>query len=203
MTADIGYHWWWRPGWRPGARFYTFHFTFADEPAVQEMAAKARAQLAAVPWLDMVPGEWLHCTTQGIGFADEVSAADLASIADAASGRLAVVPAAVVTLSAPHAASEGVACSVGPAGGLDPARDALRSGIADVWGPARVPETAEWIPHVSVAYANADGPAAPVDEVLVDGQGVTVTLRTVDLIRLGRDDRVYEWETIASVPLGG
>lgn len=203
MTADVRYHWWWRPGWQPGTRFYTFHFTFVEQPAVQEMAAKARARLAAVAWLDLIPGEWLHCTTQGIGFADEVSAADLAAIGDAARARLAVVPAAAVTLSAPHAASEGVACSVGPAEGLDPARAALRAAIADVWAAARVPETAEWTPHVSIAYANADGPAAPVDDALGVGQDVTVTLRAVDLIRLGRDDRVYKWETIASLPLGG
>jgi hypothetical protein len=101
------------------------------------------------------------------------------------------------------AVGEGAVCWVGPDGALDPARDALRAAIGDVWGPARVPETAEWAPHVSVAYANADGLAAPVDDALGDGRGVTVTLGKVDLIRLGRDNRVYEWETIASIPLGG
>jgi hypothetical protein len=203
MTAGIRCHWWWRPGWQPGARFYTFHFTFAGQPAVQELAAKARASLASVTWLDLVPGEWLHCTTQGVGFAHEVTGADLAAITGAARARLAAVPPAVVTVGAPHAASEGVACRVGPDRGLDLARDALRAAIGDAWGTVRVPEAAEWTPHVSVAYANADGPAAPVDAALGAGQAVTVTLGTVDLIRLGRDRHVYEWETIASIPLGG
>jgi hypothetical protein len=203
MTAGIRYHWWWRPGWQPGARLYTFHFTFADQPAVQELAAEARASLAPVAWLDLVPGQWLHCTTQGVGFSHDVSVDDLAAIADAARSRLADVPPAVVTVGAPMAVGEGAVCWVGPDGALDPARDALRAAIGDVWGPARVPETAEWAPHVSVAYANADGLAAPVDDALGDGRGVTVTLGKVDLIRLGRDNRVYEWETIASIPLGG
>jgi 2'-5' RNA ligase superfamily len=203
MTAGIRYHWWWRPGWRPGARLYTFHFTFADQPAVQELAAKARASLAPVAWLDLVPGEWLHCTTQGVGFSQDVSVDDLAAITDAARSRLADVPPAVVTVGAPKAVGEGAVCWVGPDGALDPARDALRAAIGDAWGSTRVPETAEWAPHVSVAYANADGPTALVDDALGEGWGVMVTLRRVDLISLGRDNRVYEWETIASIPLGG
>ena len=124
MTAGISRHWWWRPGWQPGSRLYTFHFTFARQPAVQELAAGARARLAGFSWLDPVPGRWLHCTTQ-------------------------------------------------------------------------------WFPHVSVAYANADGPAAPVDAALAGLPAATVTLAALDLIRLGRDRHVYEWEAIASIPLGG
>lgn len=197
-------HWWWRPGWRPGRRFCTFHVTFADQPAVQELAAKARARLAGVPGLDLVPGEWLHLTTQGIGFADEVSDGDLLAITAAARDRLAAVAPAVITVGAPAAASEGVACLIGPDGALDPARDALRTAIADVWGPERVPEAEEWAPHVSVAYANASGPPDAVDAALGGGTGIAeITVGAVHLIRLGRDRRVYEWETIAVLPLGG
>jgi hypothetical protein len=54
-----------------------------------------------------------------------------------------------------------------------------------------------------VAYASADGPAAPVDAALAGIQPATVTLATLDLIRLGRDRHVYEWEAIASISLGG
>jgi len=203
MTAEITRHWWWRPGWQPGSRLYTFHFTFARQPAVQELAADARARLAGVSWLDPVPGEWLHCTTQGVGFAGDVSEADLSAIVAAARARLAAVPPAAVTITAAHAAGEGALCDVTPDGSLDRARDAARSAIADVWGTARVPETVRWNPHVSVAYANADGPAAPVDAALAGIRGVTATLAELDLILLGRDRHVYEWETIASIPLGG
>ena len=47
---------------------------------------------------------------------------------------------------------------------------------------------------------NADGPAALVDAALAGIQPATVILPAVDLIRLGRDRHVYEWETIASIP---
>jgi hypothetical protein len=203
MTAEISRHWWWRPGWQPGSRLYTFHFTFAGQPAVQELAADARARLAGFSWLDPVPGEWLHCTTQGVGFVGDVSETDLSAIAAAARARLAAVSPAAVTITAPHAASEGALCDVTSDGSLDRARDAARAAIADVRGTAQVPEAARWAPHISVAYANADGPAAPVDAALGGVKGATVTLATLDLILLGRDRHVYEWETIASIPLGG
>lgn len=200
--TEVRDHWWWRPGWKPGRRFYTFHFTFERQAAVQRLAAVVRERLAGFPSLDPVPGRWLHLTTQGIGFTDEVSDGDLMAITAAARDRLLEVRAAEVTVSAPHAASEGVASRVGPDGALDPARNALRAAIGDVWGADKVPEALEWSPHVSYAYASADANGAPYDAA-VEGLGpVPVTVAAVELIRLGRDRRVYEWDTIASLPLG-
>lgn len=195
-------HWWWRPGWQPGRRFYTFHFTFERLPAVQRLAAEVRERLSGFAALDLVPGRWLHLTTQGIGFTDEVSDEDLTAITAAARARLAVVRAAEVSVSPPHAASEGVASRVGPGGALDPARNALRAAIGDVWGAGKVPEAPEWSPHVSYAYANADADGGPYDAALGGLAPVPVVITEVELIRLGRDRRVYEWETVASLPLG-
>lgn len=100
-------------------------------------------------------------------------------------------------------ASEGIACWVGPDGALDPARDAIRAAIADVWGIDHVPEGAEWTPHVSVAYRNVSG-SADVYEAALNGQApaASAILGSAQLIRLGRDRRVYEWDTIATLPLG-
>jgi hypothetical protein len=61
-VSRVAYHWWWRPGWRPGRRFYIVHATFAGAPAVQALAAKARDRLAGLPGLDLIPGQWLHLT---------------------------------------------------------------------------------------------------------------------------------------------
>lgn len=80
----------------------------------------------------------------------------------------------------------------------------MRSGIADIWGPLRVPDAAEWAAHVSVAYASADGPGEPIEAALGDLTDVAeATVGSVDLIRLGRDHRLYEWEMITSLPLRG
>jgi hypothetical protein len=53
-----------------------------------------------------------------------------------------------------------------------------------------------------VAYASADSPVEPFKTAL-EGLADTAkaTVRSVDLIMLGRDNRLYEWQTIASLPL--
>jgi 2'-5' RNA ligase len=194
-------HWWWRPGWRPGRRFFTFHVTFDDQPEVQSLAASARAMLAALPGLDLVPAQWLHLTMQGIGFSDEVADEDLAKIIETAHARLAAVPPVTVRIGPAVVADEGIACWVGPTGALDPVRDAVRGALGDLWGTDRVPEAARWAPHVSVAYASADG-AGDQFEAALDGlrDVAEATVRAVDLIRLGRDRHVYEWEPVERFP---
>jgi hypothetical protein len=107
-VSRVAYHWWWRPGWRPGRRFYTVHATFSGAPAVQALAAKARDRLAGLPGLGLIPAQWLHLTMQGIGFADEVSDADLSAIITAAKARLAAVPPVTVVIGPPAVAGEGV-----------------------------------------------------------------------------------------------
>jgi 2'-5' RNA ligase len=169
---------------------------------VQRLAGQARERLSGFPALDLVPGRWLHLTVQGIGFADEVSASDLAKITAAAAVPLLEVPAAVITVGAPRAVSEGVASWVSPGGALDPVRETLRAAIGSVRGTAGVPEAAEWSPHVSFAYASADADGEPYDAALAGLATVQAAVSTVDLIRLGRDRRVYEWETITSLSLG-
>jgi len=201
-VSRVAYHWWWRPGWRPGRRFYTVHATFAGAPAVQALTAKARDRLAGLPGLDLIPGQWLHLTMQGIGFADEVNDADLSAIITAAKARLAAVPPVTVVIGPPAVAGEGVACWASPPRALDPVRDAVRAGIADVWGPDRVPEAVARSAHVSVAYASADGPGEPIEAALGGfADTAEATIEAVDLIRLGRDHQLYEWETITSLPL--
>src|SRR5215469_3958600 len=174
-------HWWWRPGWQPGRRMYTWHVTFGDQPAVQDLAARARDLLRDVPGLDLIPGRWLHLTTQDVGFSDEVSADDLTAITAAARSRLAAVRPAAVTIGPARVLGEGIGCDAHPAAALSPARDAVRAAIGDVRGRARVPAEA--------ALAGFDVAAA-------------ITVSEIKLILLGRDEHVYQWETQATVSLG-
>jgi 2'-5' RNA ligase len=201
--ADMTCHWWWRPGWQPGRRMYAWHVTFAGARRMQDLAAAARERLAGLPGLDLVPGRLLHLTTQDVGFTDEVGGTDLETIISAARARLAAVPAPTVTLGPARVVAEGVCCDAEPRGALTPARDAVRAAIADVRGPHRVPGDAQWWPHVSLAYANAGRPAAPIEAALAGLDAVAaVGVTEIQLIRLGRDRRLYEWETLASVRLG-
>jgi hypothetical protein len=197
-------HWWWRPGWRPGRRRYYWFVTFPGAPQVQAYAAAARERLAGLPGMDLVPGQWLHLTTQAVGFTDEVSDGDLAAIADAAKTRLARVAPPAVAIGPARVVTEGVLCDVTPAGSLAPARDAVRAAIGDVWGPAKVPGQARWWPHVSLGYASAAGPAGPFEAALDGFTDVAAhTVSEVRLVRLGRDDHLWEWDVCATVALGG
>jgi hypothetical protein len=177
---------------------YAWHVTFRDQPAVQDLAARARTVLRDVPRLELVPGPWLHLTMQDIGFSDEVSGGDLAAITAAARSRLAAVSAAPVTIGPARVLDEGIGCDAHPAAALSPARDAVRAAIGDVWGLARVPGQADWWPHVSLAYASAGG------QLALNGfdEAAAITVTEIQLIVLGRDGYRYEWETQATVRLG-
>ncbi len=195
-------HWWWRPGWRPGRRMYTWHATFADLPAVRDLAAQAQARLAGLPGLDLVPAQWLHLTMQGIGFTDEVPDADLAALVDATRRHLADAEPPRVRIGPARVASEGVLLGVAPVDGLTKVRDGLRAAIAETWPTAAVPEPAEWMPHISVAYSRVTGPAAPYEAALSgDTATAEAVIRSVQLIVLGRDEHVYRWASHATVRL--
>ncbi|MFI9553751.1 2'-5' RNA ligase family protein [Nonomuraea endophytica] len=195
-------HWWWRPGWRVGRRFYTWHLTFQNATDVHRLAAAYRQRLVDVDGLDLIPDQWLHLTMQGLGFVDEVSEQDVRTIVDAATRRLAEIPAFELKLDRPGITPEAIRWEAEPPGPAAAVRLAIRQAIAEVW-PA-VPEPEEgFAAHVSIAYSNASGEAAPIDEALqaVDAAPAVARVESAELIVLGRDNRVYEWEPHSTVPL--
>ncbi|MFC5820993.1 2'-5' RNA ligase family protein [Nonomuraea harbinensis] len=205
MTEEpMADHWWWRPGWRQGRRFYTWHLTFDHAHDVHRLARRYRDGLARVKGLDLVPDRWLHLTMQGLGFVDELAEVDVRAIVDAARARLATVPPFTITLDRPRITPEAIRWEAHPQQPVVAVRNAIRDAIASVW-PA-VPEPAEaFAGHVTIAYSNAQRPPQPVADALDTVQAVpALTLvRKAELIVLGRDRRMYEWEEYATAPLGG
>ena len=65
-ATELADHWWWRPGWQVGTRFYAWHVTLDDQPQLRELAARYQAAFAPVDALDLIPEQWLHITMQGI-----------------------------------------------------------------------------------------------------------------------------------------
>lgn len=197
-------HWWWRPGWSKGRRFLTWHLTFDHAPEVHRLAESYRQRLADLPGLDLVPDRWLHLTMQGLGFGDEVNRDEVDAIIGVARARLALVPAFDVTIDRPAFTPEAIRWEAAPAAPVEAVRDAIRESIGSVW--PRVPEQrAGFGPHISIAYSSAALPAAPVLAALAAEPSAPATARIVsaELIILGRDNRMYEWETVESVPLLG
>jgi 2'-5' RNA ligase len=162
--------------------------------------------LAKLPILDPVPVRWLHLTTQGIGFTDEVSRGDVDQIVSAARRRCAALAPFSVTLGPAHVDPEVIFLPVQPAAPLAQVRQAIRDAIGEVWGQDNVPEPPNGFrPHVSLAYSNAAGPIEPVAEAVSGYTPHTaeVTVSSVSLIDLNRDNQAYEWVDIATVTLDG
>ncbi|MER8014515.1 2'-5' RNA ligase family protein [Streptomyces griseoluteus] len=203
-SSTLRNHWWWRPGWSVGRRFYTWHLTWGGQDDVHRLAAEYRDALAPYAGeLTLIPDRWLHLTMQGIGFVGEVAERDVRAVVDAASERLAAVPAFDVRVGPHVLAPEAVLLPVQPGGSVDAVRGAVRGAIGDVLG--KVPESATGFrPHVSVAYSASDGPAAPVEGALAAREFSPARARvsSAELIVIHRDNEMYEWETFATVPLG-
>jgi 2'-5' RNA ligase len=198
-------HWYWRPGWHVGRSFYAWHITFKDAPEVQRLAAfyQDRIRLA---FLDPVPAEWLHLTMQGVGFTDEVSDHDIQAIVLAAQERCKQLAPFTLRLGPVDADPQGTPLAVRPWAPVVELRQAIRAAIADVWGGEQVPEAADgFFVHVTIFYGNAVADVSPLRQALTELRStppVETTVRSVSLIRLNRDEKIYKWETVAEVMLG-
>jgi hypothetical protein len=182
---------------------YTWHFTFDGQTALHELVDAYQERLAGLPGLDPIPRQWLHLTTQGIGFTDEVPDADIEAIIEASQERLADAPRAAVRMGPAVVDPEVVRLEVRPVDVLTPVRGALRDAIAVVRGAEQLCESDDWTPHVSVAYSNADGPMEPYLKVLDPPmESVSVEITDVQLIILERDTHLYQWQTRAVIALG-
>ncbi|HEY5990509.1 MAG TPA: 2'-5' RNA ligase family protein [Streptosporangiaceae bacterium] len=195
-------HWWWRPGWQPGRRMFTFHITFDGQPAVHQLAHACQDALRGLGGLDFVPPQWLHLTMQGVGFTDEVSTADADAIVHAAQDRLTQLSSLSLTLGPVTITPEAILLPAEPHQGLTGVRDALRAAILDVWPPSRLMEKDTWTAHATIAYSNSDGPVAPYQAALNGVPGTAqAQVTSVQLIILGRDEHSYEWSVHATIPL--
>ncbi|MFI9639691.1 2'-5' RNA ligase family protein [Micromonospora sp. NPDC051925] len=199
-------HWWWRPGWRVGRRFYAFHVTFENQPELYRLADSYRSALGTAPALTLIPDRWLHLTMQGIGFTDEVADDTLAAIIDEARGRLARLSPVDVQFGEVVVADEAIVMPATPAEAVNRLRTTTRAAVGQILGDANVPEDSHrFRPHVSVAYLTTEGPAEPyVRAVAVtEPMAAAVRITHVDVIDMHRDRQMYEWSPIARLPLLG
>lgn len=203
MIDEVRDHWYWRPGWRVGRSFYTWHLTFADSPTVAGLVTSYAGVLGRIPGITPVPPKWLHLTMQGVGFADRVPVADLDEIALAAESRLARSSPFKVTIGPAVVDPETVQLPVTPVAPLQDLRDRLRAAIGDVWGPDAIPELPQLNPHISLGYWNTPAPIAPLIIQLAEAPAATATttISAVSLINLNRDHQMYEWTPIKTLCL--
>jgi hypothetical protein len=193
-------HWWWRPGWQLGTRFYAWHITVDLRLATIADYQTARP----FGFLDLIPRQWLHVTVQGVDHTHAVSHPQRDAIIEAVTERLADVPAPTLTFARPVLFGEAVVIQPTDPQPLRDVRAAIRAGIEAAYGPAEGKPTTRFRPHVSAAYVNASADPRPVREALdaITPDPAQVTITHASLIEMHRDNRMYEWTTIAAVPLG-
>jgi 2'-5' RNA ligase len=197
-------HWWWRPGWRVGTRFYAWHITQDDQPGVHDLAQRYRTAVSTIETLDPIPDEWLHMTMQGVGHVEDINIAALDFLTLRVADRLRALAPITTSYQRADITSEAVVLTPADPEAFAEVRRAIRAGITDALGEC--PESEDGFrAHVSVAYGNADADAAPIREALdraAPAAPSSATYTKVSLIRMHRDQRMYEWDVIREVPLG-
>jgi 2'-5' RNA ligase len=195
-------HWWWRPGVRPGRRVLVWHILPGDQPAVHGLVKEFQDRLAGLDGLDLVPAEWLHMTTQIVGFADVIGPAELDEMTAAAAERLGRVDPVTVRLGEVSLFSAAVVLRTRPPRALHPVREAIRAAIAQTVAAHQLDDQPEWTPHLSLAYSNGDVPTAPIIAALAERpEPASMTVRGAQLVAQVRDGHLYRWEPLAAVPL--
>ncbi|GAA2796745.1 2'-5' RNA ligase family protein [Kribbella solani] len=203
MSDELRDHWSWRPGWRPGRIFYTWHVTFEDHPEIAGLRAAYAGLLDELPGFTPVPVQWLHLAVQGVGFADRVPKADLLDIVDATRLRVSGFGAVPVTVGPAVLDPESIRLQVDPAEPLRHLRDLTRAAMVDIWGDDAVPELPGLDPHITLAYSNSQSPAAATATRLTahPAHSAKVSITALRLLALTRSDHLYHWTTSRTLPL--
>src|SRR6516225_1357107 len=209
LPASVRNHWWWRPGWREGRHFYACHLTLDDQPQLRELVADYQQALTGMPGIDLIPPRWLHLTMQGIGFTDEIGAAELVALDQALTAELGTIDPPTVEFRYLTVDPEAIYLKAHPAETLYPLRSKMHAAVSSVLGPEQftepAPDRATFLPHVSIGYTNRDDEAEPIAAALdsLTTRPVKVTFTKADLLEFHRDRRMYEWTSTTPIPIGG
>ncbi|WP_243713162.1 2'-5' RNA ligase family protein [Actinomadura sp. 6K520] len=202
MPDRMSDHWWWRPGVRPGRRLLVWHILPTGQPDVCDLVRQCQDKLAGLDGLDIIPAEWLHMTTQIVGFDDEIPAGQAEAMTAGAARRLAGLAPIEVEFGRLWMHSEAVMLGIRPSRSLDPIRQAIREATADAVSVHQLDDEPDWTPHISVAYSNAEGPARPVIDALdLRPQPVPLRVARVHLVSQERVGHLYRWERLTEVAL--
>ena len=164
MTRD---HWWWRPGWRKGRSFYTWHITFPSSDPIRQIVSSYAPIISGISTLDPVEFDGIHLTLQGIGFTDEVSRVDIERIVASTLPRCAQLEPIKARLDEPRIDEEALHMNVHPVEQIAHVKLTLRNGIGDVRGHRNIPESMEdFRPHITLAYSNGIASIEHIDAVI-------------------------------------
>ncbi len=209
MIDRLVNHWTDLPGFTPGRALYACYLTGDGQSDLHRLVDAYQAELVELGDLDLIQREWLHMTVQGVAFTDELTTGEMDRVAMAIGERLADVRPPVAQAGPAVLSADAVYLPVTPAEPVVALRDAIRAAVAETVPADRLyalpgQDDGQFAPHVSLAYVNTPGPAAPVAERLarVDAAPAELHYEHASLIALRRDDRRWAWTDEIRIPIG-
>lgn len=201
--AEMANHWWWRPGWKVGTRFYAWHITLDGQDELHGLIDAYQDALKPFPTLDPIPRQWRHITLQGLGHLEVVTDEQRDEAVQAVSERLVKFDPIESTFQRAVIFREAIALPPSNPAIYARLRAEIRAGITDAWGWC--PEDAAGFrAHTSAAYSNGSTESEPIRQALDDARPTPANayIGEASLILMHRDNRMYEWQTVADVPFG-
>lgn len=189
----------------PGQGTIYWHILLGDQPEARNAAATAQKRLADFHGLHIPPPEWLHITTLVVGPTNEITTEQQSDMLAAASKLLADILPIDVALGRILYHPEAIAAEIQPASPLCQIRNAIQTATLDVTGREGHTEgPTKWLPHMTLAYSEANQPAEPIITALGRELPTTeFTINAVNLVEQQGPERLWNWHPVGRVPLNG
>jgi 2'-5' RNA ligase len=195
-------HWSAQPGVDPDRAQLMWFMLVGDNPQVTELVRLGQSRLAGLGRLDLVPRQWLHMTTLIAGFADEITPDQVKTMTGHVRRLLADTPPITITLGKILYHPRAVMLQAGPPDALEPVLRAAQEATRLATGRDGKLYSEPWIPHITLAYSSAAGPAGPVIEALgreLPPQQAVIT--SISLVSQTPDQR-WTWHPVTDVAFG-
>ncbi|WP_433243043.1 2'-5' RNA ligase family protein [Actinomadura nitritigenes] len=182
-----------------------WHILVGDQPGARDVAEAAQERLADFAGLHMTPAKWLHITTLVVGSTDEVTDDQQQDMLRTASSFLAEIPPVPVTLGRILYHPEAIILAIRPTEALEQVRAAIQAATLKVTGREGHTEgSAQWLPHMTIAYSETDQPAQPIINAL--GRELPnreITVNAVSLVVQQGAERLWDWHPVGRATLHG
>ncbi|MFI7449617.1 2'-5' RNA ligase family protein [Nonomuraea sp. NPDC049714] len=187
----------------PGQGRLYWHVLLGDDVAARAIVQEAHDRLAGLTGLDLVPHQFIHLTSFIAGYSHEITDYQVDVMAEEAARQLAGVEPITVTLGRVLYHPEAVVLEARPAERLRPLLEAAKFATCTATGRDGLLAHDAWIPHVTVAYSSADGPAAPIIDALGNRlPDREVTVRSIHIVNQDGPETVWAWRPLMEVRLG-
>jgi 2'-5' RNA ligase len=197
-------HWQSKDGWSQSRAAYRWLVPFGHSTKCRDLGAYCLTRLELKAF-DAAEPRYLHSSLQQIAFADCLPSNRLDGVITAVGSALNTFPAFDVTIGPVDPNSEAMVLRISPWHEITFLRRLVRNITQHVLRDVALPGADDhfW-PHISIAYSNSEQDVAPLLERLLDLQGLSTTrvrVDTVELVLLKRENRVWTWQSVASLTL--